>query len=321
MDHHHPGIETEHHPERHEHDHFAVAPASIRGKLAFAVGLTFVVLVGEVIGGVWSHSLALLSDAAHVFTDFISLALSLGALVLATRPVSKNRTFGWHRAEVFAALVNGALLLLISVGLLVEAYRRLLSPVAVRVEGMLIIAAAGLIANGLIALRLRGHSHDLNVHSAYLHVLADLGGSVGVVVAALIMLPTGWYIVDPILSAVIALAVLFGSIRLLRDTGHILLEGVPREVDLEAVAEAVRTVPLVQGIHDLHIWTICSNLLALSVHVTVGDCPGSDRDEVVTEINHRLAEQFGISETTVQVESGPCRTEDLIHIVPHRYEP
>ena len=318
---HHPEIETAHHPERHARDHFAVAPASIRGKLAFAVALTFVVLVGEVLGGVWSHSLALLSDAAHVFTDFISLALSLGALLLATRPVSKDRTFGWHRAEVFAALVNGALLLLIAVGLLVEAYRRLLSPVAVRVEGMLIIAAAGLIANGLIALRLRGHSHDLNVHSAYLHVLADLGGSVGVVVAALIMLPTGWYIVDPILSAVIALAVLFGSIRLLRDTGHILLEGVPREVDLEAVAEAVRTVPLVQGIHDLHIWTICSNLLALSVHVTVGDCPGADRDEVVVEINHRLGEQFGISETTVQVESGPCRTEDLIHIVPHRYEP
>ena len=309
---------SEAHP---SHDHFASAPPSVTRKLAFAVGLTLVVLIGEVLGGLWSHSLALLSDAAHVFTDLISLALSLGAILLATRPVSKQRTFGWHRGEVFAALVNGALLLLISLGLLVEAYRRLLAPVEVRVGGMLVIAAAGLVANGLIALRLRGHSHDLNVHSAYLHVLADLAGSVGVVVAAVIMLPTGWYIVDPILSAVIALAVLFGSIRLLRETGHILLEGVPKHVDLEAVAEAVRTVPLVQGIHDLHIWTICSNLLALSVHVTVGDCAGADRDQVVEEINHRLSERFGIGETTVQVESGPCRTEDLIHIVPHRYEP
>lgn len=308
---------SEHH---HTHDHFADAPLSVRRNLVFAVGLTFLVLVGEVIGGLWAGSLALLSDAAHVLTDLISLALSLGAVLLATRPVSKERTFGWHRAEVFAALVNGVLLLLIAIGLLVEAYHRVLAPAPVRVVGMLAIAAAGLMANGAIALRLRGHSQDLNLHSAYLHVLADLGGSVGVVVAALIMLPTGWFIVDPILSGLIALAVLVGSIRLLRDTGHILLEGVPREVDLGAVAEAVRTVPLVQGIHDLHIWTICSNLLALSVHVTVGDCPGSDRDRVVEEITHRLGERFGIGETTVQVESGPCRTEDLIHIVPHRYE-
>lgn len=309
--------EHEHH---HSHDHFQDAPPTARRNLAFAVGLTTIVLVGEVVGGIWTQSLALLSDAAHVFTDLISLILSLAAILLATRPVSKHRTFGWHRAEVFAALVNGALLLLIAVGLLLEAHERILSPVPVRVEGMLVIALAGLLANGLIALRLRGHAHDLNVHSAYLHVLADLGGSVGVVVAALIMLPTGWYLADPILSALIALAVLAGAIRLLRETGHILLEGVPRSVDLEAVAETVRTVPQVQGIHDLHIWTICSNLLALSVHVTVGDCPGSDRDRVVEEISHRLNERFGIGETTVQVESGPCRTEDLIHIVPHRYE-
>ncbi len=323
----HPDSQAHHHPEALEHDHFAAAPPSTKRKLAFAVGLTMAVLVGEVAGGLWSHSLALLSDAAHVLTDLVSLILSLGALLLAARPVSKERTFGWHRAEVFAALVNGGLLLLISAGLLIETYHRLVAPEPVRIGGMLIIAVAGLLANGLIALRLRGHAHDLNVHSAYLHVLADLGGSAGVVVAGVIMFASqrltgqGWFIADPILSGLIALAVLVGSVRLLRDTVHILLEGVPRHVDLEAVAEAVRTVPQVQGIHDLHIWTICSNLLALSVHVTVGDCPGSDRDKVVREINHRLSEEFGISETTVQVEGGPCRTEDLIHIVPHRYEP
>ena len=180
---------------------------------------------------------------------------------------------------------------------------------------------------GFAAARLRGHSHDLNVHSAYLHTLADFGGSAAVVLAGGLMLLSrhylhqNWYIADPILSALIALAVLAGSLRLVRDTVHILLEGVPRHVDLHAVAEAVRTVPLVQGIHDLHIWTICSNLLALSVHVVVGDCPGTDRDKVVEEINRRLNERFGIAETTVQVEGGPCRTEDLIHIVPHRNEP
>ncbi len=285
------------------------------------------VLIGEVAGGLWSHSLALLSDAAHVLTDLVSLVLSLGAILLAARPATEERTFGWHRAEVLAALINGGLLFVISIGLLAEVYDRLFHPVPVNIIGMLIVAVVGSAANGLAAARLQGHSHDLNVHSAYLHTLADFGGSAAVVLAGVLMLASrhylheNLYIADPILSALIALAVLAGSLRLIRDTVHILLEGVPRHVDLQAVAETVRTVPLVQGIHDLHIWTICSNLLALSVHVTVGDCPGTDRDKVVEEINRRLIERFGIAETTVQAEGGPCRTEDLIHVVPHRNEP
>ncbi len=292
-----------------------------RRHLLFAVALTAVVLIVEVAGGIWSNSLALMSDAAHVLTDLVSLALSLGAFMIAARPVSKERTFGWHRAEVFAALVNGMLLLLITAGLLRAAILRLQNPPEVRIGGMMIIAVAGLMANALIALRLRGHAHgDLNIRSAYLHVLADLGGSVGVVIAALIMLPTGWYIADPIISIVIALAILAGSIRLLRETAHILLEGVPDGVDFEAVAEAVSSVPGVLGIHDLHIWTICSNLLALNVHVTVGDLPAEERDRIVCEVSERLSKRFEIAETTVQVESVPCRTDELIHIVPHHRE-
>lgn len=138
------------------------------------------------------------------------------------------------------------------------------------------------------------------------------------VVAALVMLPTGWYVVDPVIGVAIALAVLVGSGRLLRDTAHILLEGVPRSTDLNEVAEAVGSVPGVEGIHDLHIWTICSNLLALSVHVTVGERPAPERDEIVRAVNRRLSDRFGITETTIQVENEPCRTEELIHVVPHR---
>ena len=315
---------------RHGHRHADESPHRVvvgaggeptKRDLRFAVAFTALVLVAEIAGGIWAGSLALLSDAAHVFTDLVSLGLSLGAVVIAARPVSKAHTFGWHRAEVFAALVNGLLLLVIAVGLLRAAYVRVWHPTEVRAGGMLVIAAAGLIANGIVALRLRGHSHgDLNVRSAYLHVLSDLGGSVGVVVAAAVMIPTGWYRVDPIISMVIALVVLYGAVRLLRETGHILLEGVPTGVNLEAVAEAVRSVPGVEGIHDLHIWTICSNLLALSVHVTVGDCPAEERDRAVCEINERLSREFSIAETTVQVESVPCRTNDLIHIVPHQRE-
>ncbi len=293
--------------------------APVRRRLAFAVTLTAAILIAEVAGGIWFRSLALLSDAAHVFTDLVSLALSLGAMLIAARPVSKEHTFGWHRAEVLAALVNGVLLLFVAGGLLREAYLRLQNPPEVRVLGMLGVAAAGLIANGVIAFRLRRHAHrDLNVRSAYLHVLADLGGSVGVVVAAIIMLPTGWYVVDPILGMAIALAVLVGSFRLLRDTAHILLEGVPRGVELSAVAEVVRSTPGVEDIHDLHIWTICSNILALSVHVTVGERSPAARDEIVRAINDELRLRFDIAETTIQTERVPCRTDELIHVVPHR---
>lgn len=312
-----------HDSDHHDHSphplHIESASEPTRRNLVFAVGLTAVVLVAEVAGGIWSSSLALISDAAHVFTDLVSLTLSLGALLVAARPVSKEHTFGWHRVEVFAAFVNGALLFLIAAGLVRAALLRLQSPPEVHAHGMLVIAVAGLLANGLIALRLRGHAHgDLNVRSAYLHVVADLAGSLGVVAAAVFMLLTGWYLADPIISLAIALAVLYGAGRLVRESFHILLEGVPTGLDLEAVAETLRSVDGVEDIHDLHIWTICSNLLALSVHVTVGDRNAEERDQIVCDVNARLSERFHITETTIQTESVPCRTDELIHIVPHR---
>jgi len=290
-------------------------------KLAFAVALTAVVLLAEVGGGFWTRSLALLSDAAHVLTDLISLVLSFGAILMAARPVTKEHTFGWHRVEVLAALTNGLLLLAISAYLLREAYYRLQDPPEVRVTGMLGVAAAGLLANGLIAFRLRENAHrDLNIRSAYLHVMADFAGSVGVVVGATIMLATGWYIVDPVVGIAISLAVLVGSFRLLRETIHVLLEGVPPNIELHAVADAIRQVAGVDDIHDLHIWTICSNLLALSVHITVGDRSAAARDEIVTAVNDELRLRFGITETTIQTEQDPCRTDELIHLVAHQVD-
>lgn len=294
----------------------------LRRRMLFAVVLTSLVLFAEVAGGFWTRSLALLSDAAHVLTDLVSLLLSLGAILMAARPVTKEHTFGWHRVEVLAALANGMSLFVISAYLLREAYQRLLDPPEVRVTGMFAVAAAGLVANGLIAIRLRANAHhDLNIRSAYLHVMADFAGSVGVVAGAAIMLATGWYVVDPIVGIVIALAVLVGSLRLLRETAHVLLEGVPADIDLHVVADAIRQVPGVDDIHDLHIWTICSSLLALSVHVTVGDRSGAARDEIVRAVSDELRVRFGIAETTIQTESAPCRTDELIHLVSHRPEP
>lgn len=307
--------------ENHSHSGRPRAALPSHRRLAFAIGLTAVVFVVEVAGGIWTDSLALLSDAAHVFTDLISLVLSFSALAVSARPVTSERTFGWHRAEVLAALVNGMLLFAISAFLLFEAYTRLLSPVHVRATGMLVVAMAGLAANGAIAVGLRGHAHhDINIRSAYLHVIADLAGSVGVVVAAIIILPTNWFIVDPILSIAIALAVLFGSGRLLRDSVHILLEGVPRDVDLHEVARTLRAVPGVDDIHDLHIWTICSSLMALSVHVEVGDRSAFARDEIVKAVNDELRLHYQIVETTIQTEREPCRTAELIHLAPHQEE-
>lgn len=294
----------------------------LRRRMVFAVALTAAVLFAEVAGGIWTRSLALLSDAAHVLTDLVSLLLSLGAILMAARPVSKEHTFGWHRVEVLAALVNGFSLFVISAYLLREAYHRLQDPPEVRVTGMLAVAAAGLLANGLIAIRLRANAHqDLNVRSAYLHVMADFAGSVGVVAGAAIMLATGAHVVDPIVGMAIALTVLVGSVRLLRETIHVLLEGVPADIDLHTVADAIRQVPGVDDIHDLHIWTICSNLLALSVHVTVGDRSATERDEVVRAVSDELHVRFGIAETTIQTERDPCRTSELIHLVPHGREP
>jgi len=292
-----------------------------RSRLLFAVVLTGAVLVAEVVGGLLAHSLALLSDAAHVLTDLVSLLLTLGAILMATRPVTKQHTFGWHRGEVLAALANGLLLLGVSVYLLWEAYLRVQSPHAVRVDLMLVVAVAGLAANGVIVFRLRGHSHsDLNVQSAYLHVVADFAASIGVVVAAVIILMTGWNVVDPIVSIMITVVVMGGAIRLLRETVHILLEGVPRSVDLEEVAATLRRLPGVEDIHDLHIWTICSNLLALSVHITVGKRSSVQRDEIVKAVNDELRVRYGITETTLQTEEEPCRTNELIHLVPHHNE-
>jgi len=299
-----------------------IGGAPLRRRMVFAVALTAVVLFAEVAGGIWTHSLALLSDAAHVLTDLVSLLLSFGAILMAGRPVTKEHTFGWHRVEVLAALANGLSLFVISAYLLREAYHRLQDPPEVRVTGMLAVAAAGLLANGLIAVRLRENAHqDLNVRSAYFHVMADFAGSVGVVLGAAIMLATGWHVVDPIVGIAIAVTVLFGSLRLLRDTAHVLLEGVPAGIDLHAVADAIRQVPGVDDIHDLHIWTICSSLLALSVHVTVGDRSAAARDEIVRAVSDELHVRFGIDETTIQTERDPCRTDELIHLVPHQAEP
>ena len=287
-------------------------------KLGFATVLTALIVVVEIAGGLWTGSLALLSDAAHAFTDVAALALSYFAFRLAQRPPSLARTYGWHRAEVFAALLNGLTLVAIVGGIGHEAWARFQHPPTVRATAMLVIAVVGLAVNAVVLVRLGGHGHqDLNLRSAYLHVLGDLLGSVAVVIGGVAMAASGLWRIDPLVSVLIASIVLVSAIRLLYEVGHILLEGVPRGMSLQAVVEAMSAVPGVQEVHHVHAWSLCSNVHALSAHVQACPVTEEERTRIVADVNRVLAERFGVSEVTLQLESGPCPVPDLLHAAAH----
>lgn len=284
-----------------------------------AIGLTAVTLLAELIGGFWTNSLALLADAAHVFMDLFALVLSLVAIKLATLPATDRRTYGWHRAEIFASLINGSTLLLIAVGILNAAWGRFQDPETVKSKEMFIIAAIGLVMNLIAAGRLHGHSHDdLNVRSAFLHVLGDAIASVGVIVGGLVMLFTGWFVVDALVSAVIALIICFGAARVIREAAHILFEGVPRGVDMDELTRRMRQTEGVNDIHHLHVWSICSHISALSAHIDIEPDYRLRQGEVTGEIEAMLEHDFHITHSTLQAECSRCTTGPVIQQLRHR---
>jgi cobalt-zinc-cadmium efflux system protein len=284
-----------------------------------AIALTSVTLVAEVIGGFWTNSLALLSDAAHVFMDLFALALSLAAIRLAARPVSDRRTYGWHRAEILASLINGLSLLIIAVGILHEAWGRFQHPEPVKSREMFVIAVIGLVMNLIAARFLHGHAHhDLNVRSAFLHVLGDALASVGVIVGGLIMLQTGWYVVDALISAGIALIIGGGALRILREAGHILLEGVPAHINLQQVVTRIKDQEGVNDVHQLHVWSICSHITALSAHIDLHPDYLPRQGEVIGRIEAMLDHDFHITRTTLQGQCHSCANGDTLQPLRHR---
>lgn len=293
--------------------------SSISRGFRLAIALTVVTLLAEVAGGFWTNSLALLSDAAHVFMDLVALGLSLLAIRLARVPASDTRTYGWHRAEILASLVNGLTLLVIAVGILYEAWQRFLHPEAVKSKEMFIIAAVGLVMNLVAASALHRHSHDdLNVRSAFLHVVGDAIASVGVIIGGAVMLYTDWYVIDAVVSAAIVLIIGFGALRLLREAGHILLEGVPPGIDLNAVVARMRGVDGVNDIHHLHVWSICSHITALSAHIDVEPEYRLRQGEIVGTLEELLEHDYHITHTTLQVECSRCLTGPVIQQLHHR---
>jgi cobalt-zinc-cadmium efflux system protein len=283
-----------------------------------AIMLTAVTLVAEIVGGIWSNSLALLSDAGHVFLDLFALILSLAAIRLAAQPANEQHSFGWHRAEILASLVNGLTVLIMAGVILYEGSRRLITPEEVKTVPMLVIAILGLVANLLAAKGLHTQSHDdLNVRSAFLHVLGDAAASVGVIAGAVVMRYTGWYLIDPIISIAIGLLILVGAARVLRDAIHILMEGVPRGLSIEQIAESIRSVDGVADVHHLNVWAVCSHIIALSAHVDVDPEHDGERSQIVHTIEHELLHAFHITHTTIQLECSSCNGGPLIKELRH----
>jgi cobalt-zinc-cadmium efflux system protein len=286
----------------HSHNH---TRERLQGKFKIAVGLTAVILIAEVAGGILTNSLALLSDAAHVFADVFALSLSWVAIYLSTLPPTSKRTYGYHRAEVFAAFINGVSLIAIACWIFYEAAHRLMKPEEVKSLQMLIVAAVGLLVNLGVALIFMKESHDnLNVKSAFLHVLGDALSSAGVIAGGVIMYFTGWYVADPILSFAIGLIILIGAGRVTYEALHILLEGTPKNIDINNVAASIEKLNFVKDVHDLHIWSICSDYAALSAHVYVDAQSIRAVQNALGSINNMLRDKFGIVHTTIQLECG-----------------
>jgi len=278
------------------------APINVetRRRLTLALGITAIVMLVELIGGVLAGSLALLADAAHMLADVAALGLALVAAWFAQRPATPERSFGYLRLEILAALVNGAVLFAIAIGIGVEAWRRVNAPAAVNAALLLGVAAIGFVANLAAAVVLhRGHQHSLNQKGAYLHVLGDLLGSVGAFVAGAIILATGWLLADPLISVLIGLLVLASAWRLVKESTDVLLEAAPRHIALSDVHDRIASVPGVESVHDLHLWTVTSGVVAMSGHLVVKN--PTDNQPVLEAVQGRMR-ALGIAHVTVQVE-------------------
>lgn len=282
-------------------------PTLKENRFVFSLVLTGLIFLVEFVGGLWTGSLALLSDSAHVFMDAFALGLSYLALRAASLPPDDRHTYGYHRLQVLAALANGATLLLIAVEIMREAYGRFRHPAPVSAGPMLVIAIVGLAVNLVVVFVLRKHDRDdLNTRSAFLHVLGDAVASIGVIVAGLSILITGAVWLDPLVSVLIGLLILFGSGRVLKESVHVLAEGVPGGMTATGITNVLRRVSGVIEVHDLHVWTVAPGYIALSAHVVIDDQALSRTAEIMAALKDILGKDFNIRHTTIQFECGDC---------------
>jgi cobalt-zinc-cadmium efflux system protein len=289
--------------------------AQNRRALFFTFGLTFSYFVVELVGSILTNSLALLADAAHMLTDVAGLGLALFATWMSQKPATPTKTYGYYRVEILAALANAVVLFLISFYILYEAYRRFEEPPEVASLPMLVVAVVGLVVN-LVSLWIlrKGAEESLNLHAAFLEVMSDALGSVGVIVAGLIMLATGWYYADPIFGLLIGLFILPRTWKLMTQAVNVLLEGTPAHINLPAIEEAMLQVKEVEAVHDLHVWTITSGMEALSAHIVLREDRQPRSAAVVLEaISALLKENFAIDHSTIQIEHSSRLEKEMQH--------
>jgi cobalt-zinc-cadmium efflux system protein len=292
-----------HHHGHHHHD-------SRGAVLKWSLAATVLFVVVQVAAGFRADSLALLSDAGHNLTDALALGLAMFGFYLQTKPPDESRTFGYHRGGVLAAFVNALSLVVLALYLFYEAAERVRDPRHVNEQIMMITAGLGIVVNVAILFGLRRHEHDLNIRAASVHMLGDALGSVAIIVGAIAIRYTGWLAIDPVLSILIAGLIIWSALGIIRESLNILLEGLPRGIRLQGVVDAMRSVPGVLDVHDVHIWTLGSSAHALSCHALIEDVPPSESDRILKAINCMLGDCFQIHHTTVQFEHTRCELSE-----------
>ncbi|MEI6633498.1 MAG: cation diffusion facilitator family transporter [Chlamydiota bacterium] len=298
----------------HAHAHFLRAREKGQSRLGLCVAITLVTMVLEFVAGILSGSLALVSDAGHMLTHGFSLIISYFAITITRRPATEKRTFGLYRAEILAALFNAATLLIITGFIVWFAVKRLIHPVPVAGGWMLLVAVIGLLVNVLTTLILRSSAHDdLNIRSAFVHMLGDMFSSVVVVGGAIVIIRTGWYPIDPILSVLVCVLILVWAYQLIRESVEILLQSAPAHIDISKIESRLAALDGVRRVHDVHVWSITSGLHSMSGHVEIDDMPLSRGTAILDAAGEILKKEFGIIHYTIQLECGDCVRHAMEH--------
>ena len=300
------------HNHSHSHSHFGDLANQTTKRIALSLTLTAIFVLVEIVAGIWGNSLALLTDAAHNFTDVIALGLSWYALRIAVKPANAGKTFGYHRVGILVALINSTTLILIAVGIFYEAWQRLLTPPEVD-SGILIgVGAVAFLINAATAwLIQKGSEHDLNIRSAFLHLMGDVFSTLGAVIAGVVIALTAWNWLDPLVSALIGVFILFNAWSVLKQTIHILLESTPENIDVTEMVTNLRGVDGVRDIHDLHVWSISENLRMLSAHVVIDNVSIGEGVSIQQNIHEMLAHGYNIQHATLQLECEGCQSNQL----------
>ena len=296
----------------HAHTHISELSSSTTRRLAISIGLTAAFVVVEVAAGLFANSLALLTDAVHNVTDVLALALTWWALRAATRPAYSGKTYGYHRAGILVALVNAAILAIIALAIFYDAYRRLLSPPEIKADVLIGVGVVAIIVN-LVTARLvkRGSEHDLNLRSAYVHLLGDVLSTIGAVAAGIVIRFTGLNWLDPLVGILIGLLILWNAWGILQEAINILMEATPTDVDVDAMLSDILNVEGVCGVHDLHIWSITRGLRTLSAHILTNDIPISEGTKIQAAVSETLYHKYGIAHATLQLECEGCIPANL----------